>query len=57
MEIIHRKGLVHSNADALSRPVCVYRQELDEGFMTLELYENEGFLTFIKYKKTCQWTS
>ena len=51
MEIIHRKGLVHSNADALSRPVCVCRQELDEGFMTLELYENEGFLTYLKYKK------
>jgi hypothetical protein len=49
MEIIHRKGLVH--ADALSRLVCVCRQELDEGFMTLELYER--IINFFEIQKAC----
>ncbi len=53
MEIIHRKGLVHSNADALSRPVCCINSEQisDESFMGLELYENEGLITYLLYKK------
>ena len=53
-EIIHRKGLIHSNADTLSRPVMMItptEEEDEQSIKTREVYEDENLLHFLKTGK------
>lgn len=58
-DIIHRKGINHSNVDALSRPVevnnvTIVRDNDDDNYnslKTLDPFENEPLLEFLKNKK------
>ena len=54
-KITHRKGALHGNADALSRPV-VYRvsvkeDEFDLNYKNLEFYEDKCLLHFLEFGK------
>jgi hypothetical protein len=52
-EIIHRKGLIHSNADTLSRPVMKITsiEEEDTSTKLLDVYEDEGLMHYLKTGK------
>jgi len=55
-EIIHRKGIIHSNADTLSRPVLeltvVNKVVVDnEGAKSLDIYEDDALLYRLKQGK------
>ena len=57
-EIVHRKGIIHANADTLSRPVLVITRAMTEKEQddeatskTLDPYEDETLLYYLKYKK------
>ena len=55
-EIIHRKGKIHVNVDALSRPNIVmnsfgiFNTEVDSSLKLIDRYENEGLIHYLKYK-------
>ena len=50
---MHKKGKLHTNADALSRPVINYvRVEDDEeGSKNLDPYDDDTLIFYLKYKK------
>ena len=57
-EIVHRRGVIHSNADALSRPVLILTramkqidQEDDITTKNLDPYDDETLLYYLKFKK------
>lgn len=57
-EIVHRKGLIHSNADTLSRPVLSLKvveedvsQEEDISVKSLDPYQDDALLHFLRHKK------
>jgi hypothetical protein len=53
-DIVHRKGLIHSNADALSRPVYMNQIEYnldDEEAEWVDVHDNEGLIKYLKFKK------
>jgi hypothetical protein len=54
-EIIHRKGLKHSNADTLSRPVMINQIDIinndDETRTDLDVMDDEPLLYFLKTNK------
>ena len=54
-KIIHRKGSIHGNADALSRPVIysvtVCDDEFDLNYKNLEIYEDKCLLHFLQFGK------
>ena len=62
-QIVYRKGAIHSNADALSRPVVesnlvtVVPEDDDVSQKTLDVYEDESQLYYLKYGKHMQGQS
>jgi hypothetical protein len=56
--IIHGKGLMHSNVDALSRPVInTIVQTMDEDEVSakaLDLFEDEALLHYLRYGRHLQ---
>jgi len=55
-EIIYRKGVIHSNADTLSRPVMTVtvaedEEEADVSPKALDVHEDEGLLYYLKNGK------
>lgn len=49
-EIVHRKGVNHSNVDALSRPVFIAGVSIDESLKQVDPYEDSVLMHFLKYK-------
>ena len=62
-EIVHRKGIIHSNADTLSRPVLIItramtsNQEEDTSTKSLDPYEDDTLIYYLKYKKNASGLS
>lgn len=56
-DIVHRKGILHSNVDTLSRPVLAnqlsiqHDPEEDVSSKSLDLYEDETLLYYLRFKK------
>ena len=55
-EIIHRNGKAYANADAFSRLMLIigkqraYVHDKDDKIKSLDNYEDEGLLHFVKYR-------
>jgi hypothetical protein len=50
-EIIHRKGTLHQNVDALSRPVLLAMEDADATYKQLDFWEDDNLLHFLQHGK------